>query len=206
MYIKLRTINVWKITGDLDERQLFDALPRVCEPSDILVIGASDPIASIRKWLTNNALPDEKEKPFFDENFSWEINKIESPYGRSYSFHPTAGNIQKLIELLEVSMRETERCSFFDHLLLYRPGLPTVPLVDFHDAFSGGILRFSEIYSKREIDAFLNGTNAQSTLVKNPDDFNEDGTIKKRDWNPDGILDIILQEKEKKSLLKFLKK
>jgi len=169
MYIALKTINVWEIAGHLDERQFFSALPSICEPNDVLVIGSYATVEPIRKWLVESSLSiPKKEKPFNDYNY--EINKDEYPFACAYCFHPTEDIIEKLVAFLEIPMGGVEKDTFFDDVLLYRPGVPDIPLFDFHDAFRGP-LRLSEFYSKKQVESFVNMMNAQATLVKNGEYF-----------------------------------
>jgi hypothetical protein len=61
-----------------------------------------------------------------------------------------------------------DRQLFFDHLLIYRPGEPLVPLMNFHDAFRG-MLYLSGHYSAKGIKPFAEVLGATAKSIINPE-------------------------------------
>ena len=58
---------------------------------------------------------------------------------------------------------------FFDHVVAYRPSEPVLPLLSFHDAFFGGELYLSGLYSKTTAKAFARRLGVKVRLVTNPE-------------------------------------
>jgi hypothetical protein len=56
---------------------------------------------------------------------------------------------------------------FFDHLVMYRPGKPVLPLADCHDAFRGD-LYLSGHYEKSDLEPFLESLKATAELIVHP--------------------------------------
>jgi hypothetical protein len=167
MYLQLATTDVWEIKGDFDAIQLFKALPLISVSSDILVIGSYEVEEVVLQWLRANEIElSEHEKPFVD---SFDFNRQEYPNGRFYGFHPEENQIEGLANLCKIPNAGVEKNLFFDHFLLYRSGIPIVPLLNFHDAFSGGTLYLSGLYSKQTIQKFTASLGATSEFILNPE-------------------------------------
>ena len=176
MYLRLRTSDVWEIRGNFGPGPLFKALSLVCAPDDILIVGSYWVSEDVLLQLAANEirLPEGYEKPFSE---TFDLNKSEYPGGRFYVFNPKETVLDRLAALSVVSRGGVEKDIFFDHLLVYREGRPLIPLVYFHDAFSGetrdastgGTLYLSGHYSDQTINAFAERLGATAELVDNPD-------------------------------------
>lgn len=165
MYIPLDTIDVWEVPDDLNPSRFFHALPLICAPTDVLVIGTYDAEESIWAWLLANEikLPG-GVRPFRD---TFDLNRKEHPRGRYFVLNPGATQIERLAEFCQFEKGGVEVQLFVDHLLLYRPGAPLVPLLDFHDAFKGW-LYLSGLYSEKEIKPFVDALGATAKRIINP--------------------------------------
>jgi hypothetical protein len=62
-----------------------------------------------------------------------------------------------------------EESPFLDHLLAYREGKPVVPLLCYHDAFKGGSLHLSALYSKEQVMSFADRLGVTAKAVLNPE-------------------------------------
>ena len=166
MYILLRTDRVWEIEGRFGASSFFNTLPVICLPSDILVIGSYDVGLEASQWLATNEIRlSDREKPFHD---NFDLNKDEYPNGRAYALHPTQTCLRELSSLSELKGGGRDRDLFFDHVLMYRPGVPTVPLLNYHDAMRGD-LHLSGLYSGHTASSFAKHLQAVATLLVNPE-------------------------------------
>jgi hypothetical protein len=94
MHLPLGTIDVWEICGDFDPARFFHALPHVCAPDDVLVVGSYDVEESILKWLSENEVESPgNEKPFFD---TFDLNRDEYPRGKFFALNPNKAQIERL--------------------------------------------------------------------------------------------------------------
>jgi hypothetical protein len=166
MYLPLCTIDVWEVEGDFDPCRFFHALPHVCVQDDVLVIGSYDVEESILNWLSANELDlPEDQKPFSD---TFDLNRSEYPRGKCYALNPDKARIDRLASFCEAERGGLDRQLFFDHLLIYRPGEPLLPLVNFHDAFRG-TLYLSGHYSEKVMKSFADALAATIKTVANPE-------------------------------------
>ncbi len=166
MYIALETIDVWEIDGDFEPCVFLNALPYICVPDDVLVVGSYDVEEGILGWLLENEieLPD-GEKPFSD---TFDLNRDEYPRGKSFILNPGEAQNKQLSAFCGVENGGRDRQLFFDHIAIYRPGVPLVPLLNFHDAFRG-TLYLSGHYSAKRIGSFASALGATFKLMINPD-------------------------------------
>ena len=167
MYLPLATADVWKIEGEFEASQLFKALPLVCIQSDILVIGSYRVGKAALLWLTAHEIKLSKEDLPFSDCF--DLNRAEFPEGRFYGLHLGEAQMEELAVLSTVLAGGVDKDLFFDHLLVYRPGEPILPLLYFHDAFIGGTLFLSGHYAKQQVQIFAQVLHVGSELVGNPD-------------------------------------
>ncbi len=167
MYIVLNTINVWEVRGDFSAAALFDALQWIATQGDIIVIGAYNPCDEAYDWLLKNSIDDPVQPPPYGHSF--EANRREFPRGRAFSLPFSAATLSGLKELSLLAWGSVDIAVFFDHLAIYRPGLPVIPLVNFHDAFYGGGLFLSGLYRENELRAFFETMGVRGEYVANPE-------------------------------------
>lgn len=167
MNISLGTIDVWAISEGFTVGSLLSSLSIVVSSADVLVIGSyvTPPAAAL--WLTNNTMhADFLDKPFDDDNFY--LNRVKYPQGRSYRIPASPAILLELAKTVTECLTENNDC-FIDHLLAYRTGTPTVPLLDFHDASIGGTLTLSGLYNDATVLSFAASLQCEATRVLNPE-------------------------------------
>jgi hypothetical protein len=166
MNISLETIDIWKIEGGFDAAGLFSALPKICFETDVLGIGSYHLFEEASQWLQANEIQNVEEKPFDDRCF--DVNRKQYPHGKSYALHAGPSQLLHLSLLSGKAKGGVEKDLFFDHLLIYRSGEPIIPLLDFHDAFTGGELYLSGLYSQAAVQSFATALGVHAERVKNP--------------------------------------
>lgn len=165
MYIALETIKAWEIKGDFIAKVFFSSLSIILSDQDYLVIGAYNPSPSSIDIMTRYEITNNNEAyPF---NHSFDFNRDEYPIGRAYVFKFENHLVEELVNLATQENGSNDKQLFFDHVLAYRPGTPTIPLLNFHDAFYGGSLYLSGLFCKKKVTDFANSLNAHAK-----DDFN----------------------------------
>jgi hypothetical protein len=153
MFIKLETHWVWKLEGDSPPEQLLMAMGTLFGAEDRLVLGSYSLPDHVRSWLlTKHQEPKQK---IYDD-WCFDANRNEYPSGRSYCLSVEKQSLEMLTEFYKEAAagKNAEYPVLFDHLLVYRPGVPILPLLDYHDAFRGGVLYLSGHYLESEINAF----------------------------------------------------
>ena len=167
MFILLRTLDVWEVDTSFDAASFFLAVNMLCVESDLLVIGSYNPGEKALEWLRANELPmPNNPKPFSD---SFEDNRREFPSGKAHAMYAER---ERLLELAVLSKEEhgsMDKPLFFDHVLIYRPGEPVLPLMNFHDAFNGGCLHLSGHYPGTTVQSFASSLAVTVKLVPNPE-------------------------------------
>jgi len=169
MNIPLETIDVWEIDGELTPSDFFQALPHICIPSDRLVIGSYSPSDHVRKWLAEHEVSVDRKNsrvPFSAECF--DVNRQEYPLGRAFAIPPGVDQLAELSLMAKRKGGSTDKDLFFDHVLVYRPGEPLLPLLDFHDAFFGGALLLSGLFSDESAKSFSKSMGARASRIRNP--------------------------------------
>lgn len=168
MNISLATIDVWEIAGNFDAASLLKALSQICTSTDILVVGAYNPSGQSMDWLRSNEIQlSNDEIPF--QACGFEMNRAKYPLARAYPLHPTDLVIDDLCALAKNPGGSVDKDEFFDHILIYRPGTPVIPLMNFHDAFSGGSLYISGHFSLEAATSFSALLEATAKSMLNPE-------------------------------------
>jgi hypothetical protein len=167
MYIILATHDVWKVDGEFSPDAFFKAIPHILSEDDVIVFGSYEPSLSTVASLNSLNAEQEDEKKIYFTSFAH--NSAEHPNGRSFEVRVTAGAIDKLAQLASSEGGQTDKPLFFDHVLAYRRGNPTLPLFCFHDAFSGGELFISGLFSETAINAFSKAIGLPSVRGANPE-------------------------------------
>lgn len=167
MNISLGTIDVWAVNEGFTVASLLSSLSTVVSSVDVLVIGAYATPPAAALWLANNAMAaDFPDKPYRDDNFH--VNRVKYPEGRSYQIAASHKMLLELANVVTECRTESEDC-FFEHLLAYRRGAPTIPLLDFHDAFIGGTLNLSGLYNQATVLAFAACLQCEAIRMLNPE-------------------------------------
>lgn len=167
MYICIETISVWEVDEPVEPGRLFATLGMICEPTDLVVVGSYNPSKDARAWLLEHEVEVPlKGRPFHD---SFDTNRKEYPLGKAYVMPATSEVLEGLARLCEMMQGSVDKALFFDHVLAYRPGKPTLPLMVFHDAFFGGEMFLSGHYSEAEVKAFADGMGCAMKQRDNPE-------------------------------------
>ena len=162
MYLDLQTIDIWKVSGEFSPEVLFQGLRQLICPKDVLVLGTYDAIDEIYHWLSgHDATHKTGQNPYND--FCFEANRSQYPKGRAFSLPFDQFLVEQLVKFSGVTAGGGEKDIFFDHLVCYRPGNPHLPLLDFHDAFTGGTLLLSGLYTGDEIAGFVSALSGKAT-------------------------------------------
>jgi hypothetical protein len=169
MYISLNTGQIWQVQGEFPPASLFRALEKLLMPRDVLVIGTYNPSDEAFDWLLKN---DKKSKymrhPVKDV---FDINRHTYPRGQAFFLPANQNTFCGIEQLLHLENGSLDKALFFDHIASYRPTLPIVPLVNFHDAFNGGWLTLSGLYAEIELKGFVAELGVSPVLVDNPEFF-----------------------------------
>jgi hypothetical protein len=167
VHISLKTHDVWLHNGMEPKPQaFFSSLNIFCQPTDLLVLGCYNPSPEISMWLDRARQSEPIPKPYSD---SFELNRRKYPMGRAYAVSCSPEVIRAVIDFSELTNGGIEKSLFFDHVLIYRPDTPVIPLLNFHDAFSGGDLYLSGLFSKELVASFGVLLGGEFTLVVNPE-------------------------------------
>ena len=164
MYIPLQTHDIWEIDGDFSPPQLIENLSSILEVDDIIAFGAYEPNGDIFGDIPSSTT--DAGKIYFT---SFDLNRTEHPNGRSHEIAYSDIYRGRLKQLAELSNGQIDKQLFFDHLLAYRHGLPVLPLFCFHDAFYGGQLTLSGLYTEETIKQFSSSLDASFNKVSNPE-------------------------------------
>lgn len=165
MDISLDTIDVWKIDCEFDPRRLFDALGSLLLPSDIIAVGAytMDPpwVGKLGKIETHPLLEKVPYRSYF------EFNRYEYPNGRAWNIFASTNHLRTLALMIEETYVEIGPIPF-DHIVAFRPGLPLLPLLNFHDAFRDE-LYVTGHYDEEIVAGFCELLQTSFELVSNPE-------------------------------------
>jgi hypothetical protein len=164
MYIDITSNEIWIVPG-LNRPDLFISnLLSLIDTESVLVVGSYDAGPKAEAWLEAHSLP-AFSKPYGD---SFDLNRAQYPRGRSWEIALNNSKLQDLVSLAEVDSGSKDKKLFFDHLLAFRRIKDkVVPLFEFHDAFSGGILRISDEIENTKILDFCLSLGVLPSKVKN---------------------------------------
>jgi hypothetical protein len=166
MFIPLETIGIWELEPTFTPQQFFRALHQLCEPTDRLVIGSYDLLPEIAEWLNRKDIPLVPTDRVFLQNF--ELNRGEYPNGRAWSFPMSPDHLEALCRFTELPNGGKETHLFFDHVVVFRPGNPSIPLLNFHDAFKGSTLCLTGLYDEETVSRFADTLQCKATWRTNP--------------------------------------
>lgn len=168
MYLPLKTEYIWKFDGDPRSPQCFlNQLTLVLESKDLVVFGCYSPAQEIERWLKEVRILPVAPPPYME---SFELNRRKYPRGASYSIPFSPENISNAVFYCEIPAGGGEKSLFFDHFMAYRTGDSVIPLVNFHDAFSGGDLCLSGLIPAKTVERFGQSLGGNFTLIRNPEE------------------------------------
>jgi hypothetical protein len=99
---------------------------------------------------------------------SFEVNRVEHPHGCAFELSLVHDSLTSLLRQGCEALRQRDKEVFFDHVLAYRPTMPKIPLFSFHDAFNGGTLTLSGIYSEDTASLFSSKIAGSIRSLVNP--------------------------------------
>ena len=166
MDIPLETICLWRIDGEFAQRSIITFLSKVLEEGDVVIFGAYEPTPELMIALSNLGAVRHFHLPDFFTSF--DFNRSEHPEGSAFELIVNKHLWNKILDLPDSILRQTDIAFFFDHVLAYRPGTPRVPLISFHDAACGGTLYVSGLYSPEQAAAFAATLAGEAKEVRNP--------------------------------------
>ena len=167
MYLSLGTCGVWCVEGNYSAWDLISSVSIISNLGDVLVLGCYNPSDAAFDWLATNQMRTvESPKPY---DHSFELNRREYPRGQAFELALSDDIIAGLKTLCKLERGSLDKALFFDHLVMYRCGLPLLPLVNYHDAFSGGRLYCSGLYKEHEMRGFSNALGARVRFDENPE-------------------------------------
>ena len=151
MYISLNTTDVWIGREELSISGFLEAIQRLLQCGDIVVIGSYEWECDLERWMCEKELKTPpKEQPFVD---FFDINRDSYPNGRFFLIEHTGNGVLNALSKRIQGLCNT-KTYIVDHLLGYRPGVPILPLFDYHDVGSFGDLYLSRHYHESQIEDF----------------------------------------------------
>ena len=166
MEIPLQTIDVWEVEASPAPRDLLSALRGILKEQDVIVVAAYEPTDALAHALVNAGGVRHAELPHFYTSF--EMNRSEHPNGCAYEFRFSDETMLKILAISPEILRQKDVDSFYDSFIAYRPGMPRIPLISYHDASCGGTLYLSGLFREEELKAFLSILGAPAKSILNP--------------------------------------
>jgi len=102
---------------------------------------------------------------------TFDLNRARHPNGRSFELPMCDAILDALVLEAQRSDGQDDKPLFFDHFVAYRRGIPAVPLLCFHDAFAGGTLALSGLYSEAIVRSFATDLPSAYALHRNPENY-----------------------------------
>lgn len=171
MNLCLSTIDVWTFQDEFLPHTFLRQLAVLLQDGDVIAVGAYNPSERLRRALNGLGASNADAGTIYSVCF--ELNREEHPDGRSFELPVSATILAVLAKESERADGQSDKPLFFDHLVAYRRGVPVVPLVSFHDAFYGGELHVSGLYSEKTIQTFAANLPSAYTLQRNPENYPE---------------------------------
>lgn len=166
MDLPLDTIDVWQIDGDIGSRDFLRSLAPILSPGDVVLFGAYEPTDILQTaFLSLGATRHEHLDGFF---MSFDFNRSEHPNGCAFHYIIRDTPFEDILRLDDSVLSQKDIPSFYDHVLAFRPGVPRLPLMTFHDAACGGTLYLSGHYSESEAHGFSERVNRKVVSIQNP--------------------------------------
>ena len=166
MDLPLDTIDVWQVDGDIEPRDLLKAIGPLLSSGDVVLFGAYEPTDRMDDALQRlGATRHGHLDGFF---MSFEFNRSEHPNGCAFEYVVQKAPFEDILQLDDSVLSQKDIPSFYDHILAFRPGVPRLPLMTFHDAACGGTLYLSGHYSESEALGFAGRISRKIVAVQNP--------------------------------------
>lgn len=165
----LATIDVWALADDFSPQVFLRQLRKLLRDGDIIAIAAYSPSKRLCATLTALGATSTDADSVYSVTF--DLNRAKHPNGRSFEFPWSDALLDAIAREAERTDGQDDKPLFFDHFVAYRRGVPVVPLVCFHDAFFGGTLFLSGLYSETEIKPFASGLPSGYSLQRNPENY-----------------------------------
>ena len=169
MNLALATIDVWALADDFSPEIFLRQLRILLRDGDVIAVGAYNP--SRRLCTTLAALGATSTDADAVYSVTFDLNRVEHPNGRSFEFTVSDALINSLARETTRNDGQDDKALFFDHFVAYRRGAPVVPLLCFHDAFFGGTLVLSGLYSEAQIKPFASALPSGYSLQRNPENY-----------------------------------
>jgi hypothetical protein len=167
--LPLETIDVWVVQDEFLPSLFLSALPELLQPGDIIAFGAYSPSSRLSdKMVALGATEVDIGKVY---NGTFELNRREHPNGRAFELIMHSALVTALVAEAQRMDGQDDKALFFDHVVAYRRGNPVVPLLCFHDAFSGGELHLSGLYSEPAVMGFVRTLPSAHRRERNPENY-----------------------------------
>jgi hypothetical protein len=169
MYLPLPTMDIWSLEDEFTPTAFLRALRHLLQADDVIAFGAYSPSARLlASPLAVHAATVDAGKIY---HTSFDFNRREHPHGRSFEVSASDSTLQALIAEAQREDGQDDKPLFFDHLVAYRRGVPVVPLLSFHDAFFGGTLAVSDLYSEATVREFAAALPSTYARKRNPENY-----------------------------------
>jgi len=166
MDLSLDTIDVWQVDGDIPPREFLKAIGPLFSPSDVVLFGAYEPTPTLQDALGSLGTTRHEHLDGFFMCFNF--NRSEHPKGCAFQYIIQDTPFEDILRLDDSVLSQKDIASFYDHVLAFRPGVPQLPLMTFHDAACGGTLYLSGHYSESEAQSFAERVSRMALNIRNP--------------------------------------
>jgi hypothetical protein len=167
--LDLATIDIWALADDFSPETFLRQLRHILHDGDIIAVGAYSPSRQLCANLTALGATSTDADTIYSVTF--DLNRVEHPNGRSFEFPWGDVLLDALVREAERTDGQDDKALFFDHFVAYRRGVPVVPLLCFHDAFFGGTLFLSGLFSEAEIKRFASALPSGYSRQRNPENY-----------------------------------
>ena len=166
MDLSLETIDVWEIQGDLPPRDFLPAIAQLLSPGDIAMFGCYEPTPELEMALAEaGASRHDHLEGFF---MCFYANRSEHPNGCAFRYTIHGKPFEDILRLSDAILSQKDIPSFYDHFVAYRPGIPQLPLISFHDAAYGGTLYLSGHYTEEHARTAARSLSREAVQITNP--------------------------------------
>ena len=166
MDLPLSTIDVWTFQNEFSPVPFLRQLRKILRDGDVIAVGSYSP----SKRLTDSLIALGATETDVDVIYHvcFRFNRDEHPNGRSFELVTSDAILDALVTEAQRSDGQDDKPLFFDHIVAYRRGIPVIHLLSFHDAFYGGELIVSGLYSEEIIRDFAAGLSSAFERQQNP--------------------------------------
>lgn len=162
-------MDIWSLEDEFTPMEFLRALRYLLQADDVIAFGAYMPSPRfLASPLALHAATADAERIYYT---SFDANRREHPNGRSFEVVASDNAFQAMIAEAQREDGQDDKPLFFDHFVAYRRGIPTVPLLSFHDAFFGGTLAVSALYAEATVREFAAALPSTYTRKRNPENY-----------------------------------